>query len=446
LQFSATFHDVEAYVKSYNRVSALSISLSENHSLIMGKLAEQSRMIEAVGNEQSDNHCPLCGSSGLWIFYEVTDVPASCNLLWRSKDEAINCPKGKIKLAFCSFCTLVTNIALEPEKNQYGHRYDNSLFYSPHFQDFAKKLATKLIQRYNLHNKCIIEIGGGKVDFLSLLTELGNNHGLRLDPFCTKVEDKSGKANNLVGSSPSFYSQPDGCNKADFIFSYHELEHMNYPKNFLSILRKMLGHSSKTHVFFAVPNAPKTFEEGDFTDIIYEHVSYFTVPSLFYLFSSCGFNICDVTESKNEIFDSIYIDVTPKTRTKSSFKSVSKSRVGEIKDYTTSFADKSTNMIEKYSRRVKQLLNKRKQVVMWGAGARGVTLLNVLKDSRIEYAVDINPRKQGKYIPGTGQKIVEPKFLLDHRPDYVILANPAYENEISHVISNLEIKTEFILI
>ena len=37
----------------------------------------------------------------------------------------------------------------------------------------------------------------------------------------------------------------------------------------------MLGHNSKTHVFFAVPNALKTFEEGDFTGIIYEHVSYF---------------------------------------------------------------------------------------------------------------------------------------------------------------------------
>ena len=219
---------------------------------------------------------------------------------------------------------------------------------------------------------------------------------------------------------------------------------MNYPKNFLSNLRKIFGYSSKTHVFFAVPNALKAFEEGDFTDIIYEHVSYFTVPSLFYLFSSCGFNISEVTESKNEIFDSIYIDATPKTRTKSSFKPDSKPEAGEIKDCITSFAAKSTNTIEKYSSRVKQLLNKGKRVVIWGAGARGVTLLNILKDPRIEYAVDINPRKQGKYVPGTGQKIVEPKFLLDHQPDYIILANPAYENEIRQIISNLEIKTEFI--
>jgi hypothetical protein len=398
-------------------------------------------MIEAIGNKQSDTHCPLCGSSGLWIFYEVTDVPASCNLLWSSKDEAINCPKGNIKLAFCSFCTFVTNIALEPEKNQYDHLYDNSLFYSTHFQDFAKKMATNLIQRYDLHNKSIIEIGGGKVDFLSLLIELGNNHGRRFNPFCTKVEEKSRKS---VGSIPSFYPPLDRSNKVDFVFSYHELEHMNYPKNFLSNLRKTFGYSSKTHFFFAVPNALKAFEEGDFTDIIYEHVSYFTVPSLFHLFSSCGFNICEVSESKNEIFDSIYIDAVPKTRTKSSFKSDLKPEAGQIKDCITLFAAKSTNMIEKYSGRVKQLLNKGKRVVIWGAGARGVTLLNILKDPRIEYAVDINPHKQGKFVPGTGQKIVEPKFLRKHQPDYIILANPAYENEIRLIIRNLEIKAEFI--
>ena len=394
----------------------------------------------------ADYACPICGTGGMSVFYEVADVPASCNLLWTSMNEAVNCPKGNIKLAFCSFCTFVTNIAIEPEKNQYGDRYDSSLFYSSHFQDFAIKLATSLVQRYDLHEKKIIEIGGGKVDFLSLLIDFGHNHGLRFDPFRTKVEDNSRKANDLVGSIPDFYRQIDGSKEASFIFCYHELEHMNYPKNFLVNLRNMLGYSPKTHVFFAVPNALKAFENGDFTNIIYEHVSYFTAPSLVYLFSSCGFKICEVTKPKNEIFDSIYIDTTPKTRTKSSLKPELKHEADKIKNRITSFAAKSTNTIEKESSRIKQLLNKGKRVIIWGAGATGVTFLNILKDPRIEYAVDINPLKQGKYVPGTGQKIVEPKFLLKHQPDYIILANPAYKNEIKQIISNLKIKTEFILI
>jgi hypothetical protein len=169
---------------------------------------------------------------------------------------------------------------------------------------------------------------------------------------------------------------------------------------------------------------------------------------LLYLFSSCGFNISEVTESKNEILarDSIYIDATLAKRKKSSIKPNSKSEAGKIEDYITLFAVKSTNTIEKHTCRVKQSLDKGKRVVMWGAGSRGVTFLNILKDPRIEYAVDMNPRKQGMYVPGTGQKIVEPRFLLDHQPDYVILANSAYENEIREIIGNLGIKAEFILV
>jgi hypothetical protein len=403
-------------------------------------------MNKAIQNEQSEIHCSLCGSSGLLVFYEMTSVPASCNLLWTSKEEAINCPKGNIKLAFCSSCTFIANYALEPEKNQYGHLYDNSLFYSQHFQNFAKKLAANLTQRYDLHNKTIVEVGCGKVDFLSLFCELGGNIGLRFNPAQLEGKDESRSTSDLAESIPRFHNKLNQNRKIDFVFSYHELEHLNYPKDFLRVLRQIIGHSQHAHVFFAVPNALKAFKEGDFTDVIYEHVSYFTVPSLFYLFSSCGFNIAQVSESKNEIFDSIYIDATPKIRTKPSFKPNFKTEAGEIQHCITSFAAKSAETIEKYSSGVKQLLNKGKRVVIWGAGARGVTLLNILKDPRIEYAVDINPRKQGKYVPGTGQRIVEPKFLLDYQPDYIILANPAYENEIRQIISRLQIKTRFILI
>ena len=68
---------------------------------------------------------------------------------------------------------------------------------------------------------------------------------------------------------------------------------------------------------------------------------------------------------------------------------------------------------------------------MWGAGSKGVTFLNMI-DSRyqIEYVIDINPRKHGKYIPGTGQKIVSPEFLREYIPDIVIVMNLIYENEI----------------
>jgi len=402
-------------------------------------------LFEEIGNEKSEIVCPLCGSSGLWVFYTVINVPASCNRLWKSKDDAINCPKGNIKLAFCSSCTFVSNVAIEPEKNRYDDQYDNSLFYSPHFQEFAKKLASSLIERYGLHGKNIVEIGGGKVDFISLLVGLGQNYGIRFDPFRSKVEfaDRgiAYPTSSVLGSLPFL----DERNKVDFVFSYHELEHINDPKSFLKDLRMMLDKSGSVIVFFSVPNVMKAFEEGEYSDVIYEHVSYFTVPSLFYLFSSCGFDISSVEETKGEIFDSIYVVATlkqgelfPNLKSNSELESV------QIKQRVQKFAAKTTENINKCSQKLTKLLDEGNRIVIWGAGARGVTFLNILKDQRIKYTVDINPRKQGMYIPGTGQKIVNPTFLAEYKPDFVLLANPAYKQEIQWILDDLKIKTKFI--
>jgi len=402
-------------------------------------------MYEVTEKKPSDILCPLCGSSGLRVIYDVMDVPASCNHLWKSKNDAINCPKGEIKLAFCSFCTFISNIAIEPEKNNYDNQYDNSLFFSAHFQEFAKNLSNSLIERYDLHSKNILEIGGGKVDFLSLLVKLGGNDGFRFDPFRSKVEVEN---HTEIRSRPVLTALPflvEG-KKIDFVFSYHELEHMNDPKNFLNGLWKVLYQSTSARVFFSVPNSLKAFEEGDYSDIIYEHVSYFNIPSLYFLFSMCGFEITSVQETIGEIFDSIHVDATRKQVKMNNLKPVSENEVIQIERIIQKFSAKTLENIQERSEQITKLLDKGNRMAIWGAGARGVTFLNIFKDPRIEYAVDINPHKCGMYIPGTGQKIVAPEFMAEYKPDYIILANPAYEKEIEHILADMKIDVRFISI
>ena len=48
----------------------------------------------------------------------------------------------------------------------------------------------------------------------------------------------------------------------------------------------------------------------------------------------------------------------------------------------------------------------------------------------VEHVVDINSRKQGTFLPGTGQQIVSPDTLIDYRPDVVIVMNPIYQEEV----------------
>jgi hypothetical protein len=397
-------------------------------------------------NQLSAYRCPLCGSSELWFFYNAMNVPASCNRLWKNKSDAINCPKGDIKLAFCRSCTFVSNMAIEPEKNQYDAGYDNSLFYSAHFQDFAKKLASTLIEQYGLHSNNIVEIGGGKVDFLTLLIELGKNRGFRYDPFHSKVEgtiQKTSSSKISVSNSLPFLGEEK---KIDFVFSYHELEHMNDPKTFLRNLRTMLDQSASAKVFFSVPNALKAFKEGDYSDIIYEHVSYFTPPSLYYLFSSCGFKVSNIKETKGEIFDSYHVHATCKKSKTKHMKPTPARKLSQFEKIILNFSEKTLFNIKERSQQITRLLNEGKRIVVWGAGARGVTFLNFLRDQRIEYAVDINPHKHGMYIPGTGQKIVSPKYLQEYRPDFIILANPAYGEEIKRIVNSLKIETAYLLI
>jgi hypothetical protein len=70
---------------------------------------------------------------------------------------------------------------------------------------------------------------------------------------------------------------------------------------------------------------------------------------------------------------------------------------------------------------------------IWGAGAKGVTFLNMLDAdrSRIAFVVDVNPRKQGKYVSGTGHRIESPAALAQHGIGNIIVMNESYRREIT---------------
>jgi FlaA1/EpsC-like NDP-sugar epimerase len=85
------------------------------------------------------------------------------------------------------------------------------------------------------------------------------------------------------------------------------------------------------------------------------------------------------------------------------------------------------------------------RAVVWGAGSKGVTFLNALQArDPIGHVVDINPRKQGMYVAGTGQQIVAPEFLKEARPDVVIVMNPVYEDEIRRWVGELGLTPDLI--
>jgi len=392
-------------------------------------------------NTLSENPCPVCATKHWKVFFEMLDVPVHCNLLWPSRDAARHCPKGDIKLAFCPVCGFITNLAFDPTRLEYTQAYDNSLYFSPRFQDYARSQAARLIECYDLYNKDIIEIGCGQGDFLFLLCELGNNRGVGFDPTYVKRE-KHSNAKDRVKFIRDFYSDRYKNYKADLIVCRHVLEHIQDPKDFLNTIRRAIDNQLDTYVFFEVPNALHTFHKLFVWDIIYEHCSYFTSISLSRTFSSCGFQVREVTEEYEGQY--LCIDAVPSKQSALDSGQEQHYEVNQIARDIESFASTHRKRVEKCTHKIEQIEGRGKRAVIWGAGSKGVTFLNVFKNSQIEYAVDINSRKQGMYIPGTGQEIVPPEFLQDYQPDVIIVMNPIYKNEIQELTNRLGLTTKFV--
>ena len=115
--------------------------------------------------------CRICGQGELETFFDAADIPVQLNVLWSKRAEALECTKGHIRLAFCRKCGCIRNVTFEPELLRYDVSYENSLHFSPVFQEYAQALAIDLVGRYDLHGKVVVEIGCGKGEFLAMLCE-----------------------------------------------------------------------------------------------------------------------------------------------------------------------------------------------------------------------------------------------------------------------------------
>lgn len=110
----------------------------------------------------------------------------------------------------------------------------------------------------------------------------------------------------------------------------------------------------------------------------------------------------------------------------------------EIAALASGFARKVQEKIGEWGQSLKRMTDAGKTAVVWGAGSKGVSFLNMVENAdQLEYVVDINPREQENYISGNGARIVSPEVLKTLRPDVVIVMNEMYENEINELTKNL---------
>ena len=386
--------------------------------------------------------CFLCGSSSTVDLLEIEQVPVHCNLLWSTRQQARRVPRGDIRLVLCKECGHLFNASFRPELMEYGEAYENTLHYSPRFQRYARALADHLVARYDLRGKDIVEIGCGSGEFLELLCELGGNRGVGIDPSHGRGE-KVESSTERITFIPEFFGEQHATLPADLVCCRQVLEHLHNPIDLLRMLRRTIGGRQDTTVFFEVPNALATFRDLGIWDLIYEHCSYFTPSSIRRAFSSCGFEVCDVSERYADQF--LTVEALPGEDTGLKPESM-EDDPGRVAEHAATFHERYLAKMEAWRRHLDSLARAERRVVVWGGGSKGVTFLNTLGNvNHIEFVVDINPRKHDMYVAGTGQRIVGPEFLLGYRPDVVIVVNPVYESEIQKLTKSLGLVADLMI-
>ena len=370
--------------------------------------------------------CPVCGSESLVEFLSMTRMPVFCNVLWDNREAAVSCERGDIVLAYCEGCSFMFNTAFDPELVRYSQRYDNCLHFSGRFRRYADSLADKLIARHDLHDKVVVDVGCGKGDFLKLLCEKGPNRGMGYDPSFESRADMQA-LEGVVTIVDDLYSDKYAGHGGDFLCCRHVLEHIERPNELLAQILGGLGGRSGIPVYFEVPNGAYTVENVFVWDVIYEHPCYFTAASLARLFEASGFGVSSVEEE----FEGQYLGLHASTGAGSARGVGVGTADADLRGSVGRFKSALGETVANWRAELESIGREGRKTVIWGAGSKGVTFLNLLdREAGISHAVDVSPHKQGKFVAGTGQEIVPPEFLTGYNPDDVLVMNPVYETEI----------------
>jgi len=390
----------------------------------------------------NQTNCPGCGFGDLTQFLEMKNIPVYCNVLWDSEEEARKAQTGGIKLAYCRNCDLIFNMTFDENLLDYNPDYENSLHFSSRFQEYAVSLAKRLIDTYDLHKKSIIEIGAGQGDFLKIICKMGKNMGIGFDP-ASSPEFSEKTTEFSVEFIQKYFSDAKIIHHVDMIIARHTLEHIPHPVDFLKKINKSITNSS-TKLFLEVPNMIYILKNNMYWDVIYEHCLYFVPSALNKILKRTDFKVIEMKEE----FGSQFLTIISQKKSADLFNTLPQNPVktdyiGEI----ITFSENFQSTLEYWKNQVEQYNSSGKKAVVWGAGSKGITFLNLIDNRQtIKYIVDINPGKHGKYVAGTAQGVVDSVFLKQYKPDVVLIMNSIYKDEIVEICRDSGIKPEIICI
>lgn len=387
--------------------------------------------------------CPVCQTQDLVSFFDGGDVPLFVNVLHEDRASAVGAPKGRIELGGCHACGFIHNVAFNPKLVEYVPGYENSLHGSPTFQDWATSLAAGLVERHSLAGARAVEIGGGRGEFMELLVGAGLSHGLVMDPSAPEdaITPKDA-ANGGPAAAPAMAAarafelerrlfEPSdaqsGLAPTRLLLTRHVLEHLADPFAFASLLAGS-AKEAEAGLYLEVPNGLWTVRDLGIWDLIYEHCSYFTPRALHTLLLRAGAD-ARIEETYGDQFLSAEAASVGAAARAAAAPRPSPSATED--GLRAAFGAAREATVSAWNHTLAGWAQAGKRAAIWGAGSKGATFLNTVDGPDvITCAIDVNDRKVGRFVAGTGHPIVGHESIKEERLDAIIVMNPRYMAEI----------------
>ncbi len=396
--------------------------------------------------------CPICSSNNVSQLFYRANVPINQNLLVYTINKAVNSTRKCLDMYICHSCGFIYNKSFDPSLTLYNEDYNNVQTHSPLFHDYVHDLVRYIVDDCKIKNKNILEIGCGKGYFLKELCKNGNN-GIGYDP--SYVGSDNIMDGHVIFKKQLYELQLHNKNdKIDVIICRHVIEHIQYPTNIFDTIKKSIMNKHNVRVFIETPCVKWILGNVSFLDFFYEHCSYFSEESITTALKISGFSVNNVkhTFGGQYMWIDAHLNNYNNKCNENNDNNINNNDNISVDNNTISldlllklserYVKLENSIIKKYMNKIKDLYSKGKTSI-WGAGAKGVTFVNLFdpKCKYIDCVIDINPNKQKHYIPGTGHLIINYQELTKRNIKFVIVMNSNYCNEILNTLkqSNIDI-------
>lgn len=346
--------------------------------------------------------------------YRAAGIPAMQNRLFSSRAEALVAPSASLEL--CQDETgLVFNRSFDPAVVAYDEGYQNDQGYSLKFQRHLDEVCELCCGHLTSKENLVVDVGCGKGGFVELLREKGVN--------------AIGYDNAYQGDSPyirkSFFSV-DSHDRGHLLTLRHVLEHIPSPWQFVDGIAAANGYEGFLYV--EVPDLEWILEHCAYFDLFHEHVNYFRADDF-----SRRFGDGVIFQSKG--FSGQYLSVII------NLECVRGCNQSSLARESDSGLQTAFDQLSEYEDKVYATLTESHEIVLWGAAAKGVMFAAKSPAAikrRIAYAIDINPRKQGHFMPISGVEVLGPVTGVTRLDpsSLVVIMNPNYEKEIRESLSH----------